>query len=235
KTWTILIYVAADNNLVDPGEAEINEIEDVATLNLNYLNIIALVDTEDRAFLYNVQPDTNTSIINSPLILDSPLAAEPNMGAGETLRTFVEYGVSNYSAENYALILWDHGLGFYGICWDENSNDDRLTIGEVRQALNGYHFDLLITVACLMGMVEVAYEWREIADYIIFSEEVISISGFPFKEIFTYLSNDPFQSPESFAQWIVTDFIASYSPGGIYDEREDATLSVIETSKVAEL
>ncbi|MFX1254361.1 MAG: clostripain-related cysteine peptidase [Promethearchaeota archaeon] len=234
KDWTFLIYVAADNNLVEPGEEEINEIED-ASLNLDDINVIALVDTEDRAFLYNIQPDTNTSEINSPLLLDSTLAEEPNMGAGQTLRTFVEYGFTNFPAERYALILWDHGLGFYGICWDESSEDDRLTLGEVQEYLNGYHFDLLICVACLMGQIEVAYEWRNLADYIIFSEEVISISGFPFKEIFNRISNNPFMSTEAFIQGITTDFIASYSPGGIYSERDDVTISAINTTNITDL
>ena len=45
-----------------------------------------------------------------------------NMGSGETLTTLLRYGKENYPAEDYALILWDHGGGpLEGLCWDESA------------------------------------------------------------------------------------------------------------------
>ena len=40
----------------------------------------------------------------------------PDMGTSDTLKNFITWSVANYPASNYALVLWDHGLGFVGVC-----------------------------------------------------------------------------------------------------------------------
>ncbi|MDO5477131.1 MAG: clostripain-related cysteine peptidase [Eubacteriales bacterium] len=62
--------------------------------------------------------------------------APANMGEQETLRSFLEYGHSHFPAENYALIMWDHGGGpMRGLCWDTAWAKDNLTMQEFIGAL----------------------------------------------------------------------------------------------------
>ena len=56
-----------------------------------------------------------------------------NMGDRYTLQFFLDYCVKRYPAEQYALILCDHGGGpMTGLCWDELFPGGRLHPGAVR-------------------------------------------------------------------------------------------------------
>ena len=98
-----------------------------------------------------------------------------NMGEAETLRCLLDYGRGNRPAENYALILWDHGGGpLEGVCWDETHGMDCLSLGEVTEALEAGAEQKLSWIgfdACLMGCLEVAGQMAPYADYMIASQE----------------------------------------------------------------
>ena len=105
-----------------------------------------------------------------------------SMGEPETLTQLLEFGVENYPAEEYALILWDHGGGpLEGVCWDELFSMDNLKLSELTgaleaarlpQALSWVGFD-----ACLMGSAEVASALAPYASYMIASQETEPAKG----------------------------------------------------------
>src|SRR3990172_7279605 len=103
---------------------------------------------------------------------------ELNMGDPGTLANFVTWAMDQYPAENYYLAIDDHGDGAYGISFDASSTNDQLTPPEVYSALkeatrNGARkIDLVDFEACLMGLAENAYDMREWADYVIFSQQI---------------------------------------------------------------
>ena len=106
-----------------------------------------------------------------------------NMGEAESLSEFLEYGVRECPAKKYALILWDHGAGpVNGVCWDEHSEGDHLTMAEMelalahspfqRQKLAWIGFD-----ACLMSSVEMAEMLSPYAEYMMASQAEEPASG----------------------------------------------------------
>ena len=59
-----------------------------------------------------------------------------DMGSSETLTRLLRYGRENRPAEDYALILWDHGGDpMEGLCWDELFSLDNLSLEELRQGI----------------------------------------------------------------------------------------------------
>ena len=146
--------------------------------------------------LYNVLHDTSSSKINSERLADSQYlkitntgdSDELNMGDPNTLSNFISFGKENYPADYYSLILWDHGSGwrstnsatltasehqpFKAVCIDATSANDMLLMSEVKQALFGKGLTLIGFDACLMSMVEVAYQLKDCARYMVASEEV---------------------------------------------------------------
>ncbi|MCD6488404.1 MAG: hypothetical protein J7K21_04185 [Desulfurococcales archaeon] len=98
---------------------------------------------------------------------------EVNTGDPDTLKSFIEFVVGNYPAEHYMLIIWDHGGGPGGAAWDYSSDDDYLTLKEIREAVEeaGVHLDIIGFDACLMATIDAAYEFRNVADYLVASEE----------------------------------------------------------------
>ena len=104
--------------------------------------------------------------------------ARCNMGQSETLASFIRYGMENYPADLYGLVLWDHGGGvFIGYGQDENFGDDGLSLTELRDAMDmaglsaENRLGFIGFDACLMGTVETAWMLREYADYMIASQE----------------------------------------------------------------
>lgn len=114
---------------------------------------------------YLITKDDDTHHITSPVLWSQD---EINMSAPVTLVDFVKNSTQDFPAEHYALILWNHGLGFRGVCYD-NDLTDELNMTELESALSkiendtGVTFDLIGFDACLMGELEVAYQVKDYA------------------------------------------------------------------------
>ena len=104
-----------------------------------------------------------------------------SMAQPDTLADFIRWGASNFPAERYELILWDHGGGTAaGYGYDEYFPEDWMSLSELAAALEqgGCHFDMIGFDACLMGTVEMAYAVSPYADYLVASEESLPQEGF---------------------------------------------------------
>jgi hypothetical protein len=159
---------------------------------------------------------------------------ETNMGDPATLEAFVDFTVKRFPAEHYVLVLWDHGNDVSGICWDENP-EDHLTNPEVVSALMGHHIDLLATDACLMAMVEVAYEYHHYGldiDYLVGSENYVPVAGIPYDIILAGLDQNPSMTEFEAAQMIVHEFAAFYEPRPHFSGGVMATMSAIDITEI---
>lgn len=146
---------------------------------------------------------------------------------------FVEWGLDNYEAEHYALIIGCHGDGIAGLHINDESHNV-LTMTELGDALaqimaynNDTPLDLLGFDACLMAMIEVDYEIADYVDYIVSSEE--TLLGWNHENILTDLVNYPTMSPEALAGMIVDEYQSEFST------ETNLTLSAKNCSKVAGL
>ena len=115
-------------------------------------------------------------------ILEYP--GEVNMGDAAALSGFLRYAPEVRPADEYALILWDHGGGpMEGICFDESSGMDSLSLAEVEQALENSPFSLSRPLAwigfdaCLMASLETAHCCQYFAEYMICSQETEPSNG----------------------------------------------------------
>lgn len=85
-------------------------------------------------------------------------------------------------AESYGLVLWSHGKGWQG--FGVNRDGRRLSIPDLKRVLRDLpHLDFLLFDACHMQALEVIYELREFADYIIGSPAEIPGTGAPYDRI----------------------------------------------------
>jgi hypothetical protein len=87
------------------------------------------------------------------------------------LRDLVGYGIENYPAENYMLIINDHGRGWKGVCYDAiNGAGNWMDLSELSYALSGFEFDIIWFYTPSMATAEVAYQIMERAEYMIASQ-----------------------------------------------------------------
>lgn len=99
-----------------------------------------------------------------------------NMGEPETLTQLLQYGTEKYPAQEYALIMWNHGGGpLEGVCWDELFSMDKLTLAELTGAITAAELPQKLSWigfdACLMSSIEVACALAPHAEYMIASQE----------------------------------------------------------------
>ncbi|MBN1678211.1 MAG: hypothetical protein JW880_06690 [Candidatus Thermoplasmatota archaeon] len=205
--WRFLIYLGADNNLdVKAGRFHVPVVED------DFRELMSVGST-DQVVCY-VFVDRWTAPANLFKIhegwmeemTDFPLnGVEANMGDPCTLRSFVEYSFEATRAEHTVLMFWNHGSPNI-ICWDDNGPEpgvgDALTHHEVIEALAGYKVDVMGADECLVGQIEVAYEYAvsglEI-DFLLASQTYTGWRGYPYDQVFRELVNDPSMTPRECA------------------------------------
>jgi len=132
KPWTFMVYMAGDNNLDPDGVQDLKEMKKVGST--NNVNVIAQFDraTGHAAKRYYLRK-------GGKLTADAVATlGKINTGDPKNLTDFIQWGVKNYPAERYALVLWNHGQG-----WDDTDiyADERhrrlrrLASGRIRHAL----------------------------------------------------------------------------------------------------
>lgn len=181
KTMTVMVYMTGSNLESLYGSAT-DDLAEMQASGFDAEQINLLVMTGGSREWKNALPDDENTILRFfarkgelHYRVEDTLASS-NMGDPGTLRSFLDYAAEHCPAENYALILWDHGAGpVNGVCWDEQSSGDHLTIQELTSALSDSPFSQkklawLGFDACLMSSVEVARALAPYAEYMIASQ-----------------------------------------------------------------
>ena len=159
----------------------------------------------------------------------------------DVLRAFINYGVANYPAEKYDLILWDHGGGpTGGYAYDENSeSSNMMSMVDIMNALkdndlvkNGGKFDFVDFDACLMSSVEYVYGLSDCMDYYIASPEVEPGYGQDYEGWLNALGETPNMDTFELGKKIVDDYIAFYNKEEGNGAGNDGTLAVYNMEKL---
>jgi len=240
--WTVMVYLDADNDLESAGIHNFNQMEAVGST--QDVHVIVQMDrrtgsdpdneswTDTRRYL--ITRDANSKVMHS-LRLDDPPLGECDMGSAETLRLFVSWAMSNFPADHYLLIIWDHGTGWQTRALDltpkykyiaaDDTSSNQMNITDIPTALAGFNVDVLAFDACYMQQLEVAYELRNSADYMVASTSAEPTPGYNYSRLLSQISRDT--SPKDLSRIIVQQYAAEYAgDGGI-------TLSAVDMSKVS--
>ncbi len=227
--WTFMVYLDADNNLEEAGIDDFLEMAAVGS-NSN-VNIVVQFDRiPDYSSLYGDLTTCKRFLVTAGMTPTAENAIEDigevNMGAPNTLTEFVNWGVTNYPATNYAIILWNHGGGWRltrdklmkAVCWDDTNNGDCMYTQELRTALEAVadNMDVVGFDACLMAMIEVAYEIKDEGSVMVGSEELEPGDGWPYDTILSDLVAAPTMTAAALGSIIVSRYGESY--GGLYTQ-----------------
>ena len=155
-----------------------------------------------------------------------------SMADPETLTDFVEFASENYPADDYVLILWDHGGGIpIGYGKDENFPEDEFCDYMIGEALDdaGVHFDSVIFDACNMCTLEIAMALKDNTDYLIGAESYVNGMGLKYSGWLSTLKDSPV-SEGDYREQIVTDYMEDCRSKDMA-----ASMSVIDMSKIDEV
>ncbi len=182
-----------------------------------------------------VRADGTYPATETQLKEELPLAS---MADPETLRDFIIWGVQNFPAEKYMLVLWGHGGGGKsGVLTDELFGGDRMNLSELKQALSesGVVFETVLFDACMMASLETACAIQENARWMVASEEVVAGKGSAVKDWLQQLYNHAGCDGKMLGRWICDMTQIRY--GNEKDKRSQdlLTWSVIDLSKIQRL
>ncbi len=241
KEWTIMVYMAGDNNLSEDMITGLKGMMNFGTR--EKINLVALFDGSypysDIKFFDFTKKMPNTPKPGLKHTLEDFVEdlQIPNIAASRRpasnidlfkIEEFVPVVINKYPAKKYALILSGHSDGVIGrtLLRDENP-DIALNLISLRKVLekalptkNGKKrkLDLLGFDGCLMGMLEVGYELKDVAKVMVASEGNIPTTGWDYHEVLVDIIANPQKMDEKdFAIKIVekySDFNVDYTIGG---------------------
>lgn len=245
--WAVMVYMAADNSLSEAAMADLAEIVGSGSSVAYFVQVefsssadygTSTVPAELRGKTVRYRYDHQ-----GPIIMNNLDMADPR-----TLTDFITWADGNVDANKKLLVMWDHGSGWnfaaadnpagayprsaHAIFQDETS-DDLMSTTDAAKAVrdSGLHFDVLLFDACLMGMYEDAYEFKDTSDYMVFSESLVPYDGAPYDVILPKLGVTPYKTGEQLASLIVDDFYNYYKNIGM----ESITMSALRSSKINDL
>ena len=200
--WTVMVYMDGDNNVESYALKDLEEMK--LTGSSTDVNIVVLLDT--------LSGPANLLYVNKGSTTTLAAWGEVNMGDPATMTRLITDAKTLYPADKYSLVVWDHGGGIMGICWDDTSASDRLTMAELRSGIAGGNtvFDVIVLNACVMATAEVAHQVTGYADYVIFSQENMYALGFPYDQVAADLEAQPTMDGRTMALMMAQDYTDYY-------------------------
>jgi hypothetical protein len=278
--WTVLVWIAGDNNLDSFGVSDLNEMktagsnDDVAIA----AQFDRMGDSGTRRYYLRKGTKLEDDVVEE--------LGETNTGDPAVAIDFFTWGMEKWPSDHVLAVLWNHGSGIdetdiyaraeargisverraapddstvpreriremaaspmrrslfnttvdtamceRGIAYDDAARDflDNAELKEVLTKVveaTGRRIDIVGFDACLMNLVEVAYELRKPVDHIVGSEEVEPGDGWPYDAVIGKLVASPDAEPRDVAANLVQAYVDSY--GG----DESVTQSALDLSRV---
>lgn len=209
KSLTLLVYMAADNDLECYALENIKAMEHADCSNINVLVLVDRAEGYDETEgnwtdtrLYEIRHDNSEG---SPIIskrLECPVlglledsATELDMANPLVLKNFVEFACKNYMADRYALIIWGHGTGWRydsgqtrAIAVDDRTNT-YMSVCDMGNALNGLGLSVVGFDTCFGGVFENVYELKRVCEYTVASPGIAPATGWDYKKLLNTLEH----------------------------------------------
>ncbi len=221
--WTLLLFMNGKNDLQEYVDIGLKQLEQVA--HPESINVIAQAGKLDWPTVKRLKISKASTTVLQDL-------GASDMGDAKTLKDFIHWGVENYPARHYLLILWDHGYGWHADeeddtpvkpgTWDISTDDttqhtittlEFAAVVEDFSKLIGRKIDIVSSDACFMASLEVAYELTPYVDYYLGSEDLEPESGWPYHHILEQWAKNANPSPEVIGKIIADEYVKYHELG----------------------
>jgi hypothetical protein len=219
QSWTLLVYMVADNNLEPFAIQDLEEMMQVGSG-----DALTILVQADRADGYadegvggvNDWTSTKRFKVEGGSLEELDDLGELNMGDPTSLSEFVQWGLQSAPSDRTALIFWDHGGGWNSFGGDEANAGDNFNLLEIQSGLEegmaaagrSTKFDLIGFDACLMATYETASALAPYAEYLLGSQELEPGNGWDWTSL-QLLADDPTSNAAELGSRIVADYAQS--------------------------
>jgi len=237
---TILVYMGGDNNLSPETDDKIIQLAKGWSSDFDG-NLLIYQDTPSQSRLIKITGfEDNKAVFDILKDYEKSNSADP-----QVFRNAIDDALEGSPAKDYGMIVFSHASGwlpphvFYGTSENEPvtslrsiiiDGDSEMDIKDFAEALPAKVFSFIVFEACNMANIEVAYELKDKAEYIVGSSSPMLSPGFTY----VYAKNLKYlyeteANVEAFAKSYF-DLWNSYT--GI---QRAATISVVNTSELNNL
>jgi hypothetical protein len=167
KSWTVLIYADGNNEMEEVVYRSLKNLRNIGELrDINVVIEIGLLGAD------KTNKNKWCGVRRYYIDLLEPTFIEDlgrvNMADPNNLYNFIEWGIKNYPASHYMIILSGHGAGFVGGFTDIGLQNNYImgisqmskAVGKGAQAANS-SIDILVLDMCFMNSIEVLYEFAQ--------------------------------------------------------------------------
>jgi len=225
----VLVYMEANNDLRYDALNSINMMEKGAAA-LDGTLLVYIKTNSTISYLLRIKPDAdeNRIVSDTVKVFNSSIPSDPQF-----LHNVVQYAQAEFPAQSYGLILWSHATSWAPpsgqlktFSFGEDSGKE-MDIIDLKNALPD-NLEFLIFDACSMGGVEVLYEFKDKAKYMIASPTETLSESFPYQNIVPLL----FQTPDHLTE-VAQAYYNYYN--AYTDDRRSATVVLVKSSELTEL
>lgn len=240
---TVLVYMVAENSLYSNIYGNINDMLRAAPKLRKGERVVLYVDDREFPRMYIIDKDSKTRFFDPVFEFNEDF----NSASAGTLEKVIEYTRSLCPAREYGYVFWSHGSGWipdsdaakaqtraFGADNQKNSTSNmpafHMNVTDLADVLHKFGKARFVMFdACFMQTIEVAYELRDVTDYIIGSPAEIPAYGAPYDLQLSHYFADPFC-----ADSLAYDYWDLYAND---DEHNDMGIaaSVIKTSELEQL
>ncbi|WP_421942730.1 clostripain-related cysteine peptidase [Pedobacter sp.] len=225
----VLVYMEANNDLRYDALNSINMMEKGAS-NLDGTLLVYVKTSSVRSYLLKIKYDSdiNKIVSDTVKVFENSPASD-----AEFLKDVVKYAQQEYPAESYGLVLWSHATAWAPVSTAIKTKSfgrdtgKEIDIIDLKNALPS-NLEFIIFDACSMGGVEVLYEFKDKAKYIIASPAETIAESFPYQNITSLLFKTSAELPQVAKAYY--DYYNAYQ-----DDRQSATVVLIKTSELVGL
>ena len=244
---SVLVYISGQNTLKPNIDNDIVEmLEGVANMG-EHDRLVVFIDDYNKSRIYEINQNT-TATTQYDLTPVCQFTDNLNSASPEVFDQVLRYFFNHYRAKDYGLVLWSHGSGWIDASSsvsqrrsfavdNSSSGTTRMLIPDMASVFSRYpKFEYILFDACFMQTVEVVYELRAAAKYIIGSPAELPGRGAPYKQLMPALFLH--DSEHKIAEAIVNAYGSYYnnvlsSSGGVVlsairtDDKLDMFVSVM--------
>jgi hypothetical protein len=228
---TVLVYLGVDNNFSNEAEEKIELLKNNWDKSIDG-NLLVYADAGEKPVLVHIHYTRKRGVVADTI---EKYVAENSASSAVFARVLNK--VKTYRpAASYGLVVLSHGSGWLpaemsmpniklkSIILDTGvSKDNYMEIADFAEAIP-YKLDFIIFDACFMGSVEVAYELKDKADYIVTSPAEVLAPGFVYSTMMRHLFKR-----QSDLTAVAREFYEYYdNQSGFH---RSATVSVVKTSE----
>ena len=105
KKWTMMVYIAADNDLFYFAWNNIRQLAQITSPDINIIVYLNEPGPHKKTQIYLIEK-------NKATLLNKDNQEKLNSGDPSTLIGFCNWAIKNFPADNYFLDLWNHGTGW---------------------------------------------------------------------------------------------------------------------------